>query len=160
MKISLASAALLTNSSENTLRRRIADGLLTRTIEDGPNGRAMIQFDAIKADCCVPLREEDFECIAKADQGNAEAQNTLALLFLSHAMPKKAVYWLELAIKQKDTDAMHWLGRCYIEGNGVSKDENLGFMWLSRAAAEGHVISREMMQTFREKVLRLSPATP
>lgn len=153
MKISLASATLLTDLSENTLRRRIANGVMVRTIEDGPNGRSMIPFDAIRPECCIPLEKEDHELIAEADQGDAAAQNDLALLFLSHAKPGKAVYWLELAIKQKHTDAMHWLGRCYMEGNGVARDENLGLMWLSRAAAEGHIISREMLQAFRNKVL-------
>lgn len=159
MKISLASAALLTNLSENTLRRRIANGVMIRTIEDAPNGRSMIPFDAIESECCVPLEEGDLELIAKADQGNSEAQNDLALLFLSHAKPKKAVYWLELAIKQKHTDAMHWLGRCYIEGNGVVQDANLGFMWLSRAAAEGHIISREIMRAIQQKIIRPEPST-
>ena len=159
MKISLASAILLTDLSENTLRRRIAAGVMVRTIEDRPNGRSMIPFDAIKSECCIPLEEGNFELITKADQGNAEAQNDLALLFLSCAKPKKAVYWLELAIKQKHTDAMHWLGRCYIEGNGVVQDENLGFMWLSRAAADGHIISRKMMRTICQKIIRSDPST-
>ena len=157
MKISLASAVSVTNLSENTFRRRIANGMLMRTIEEGPNGRSMIQFDAITGDCCIPLERDDLEVVIEADQGNADAQNDLALLFLSHAMPKKAVYWLELAAKQKHTDAMHWLGRCYIDGNGVTHDENLGFMWLSRAAAGGHIISKEMMQAFRESALQHVP---
>jgi len=77
----------------------------------------------------------------------------MALLFLSHKKSKNAVYWLELAIKQKHSDAMHWLGRCYIEGNGIDKNENLGLMWISKAAAEGHIISSEMMKAIRHKIL-------
>lgn len=126
---------------------------MTRTIEPGPNGRSMVPFEAVWPECCVPIQKDDFELIAQADAGNAEAQNDLALLFFSHARPKKAIYWLELAIKQKHTDAMHWLGRCYIEGNGLLRDENLGLMWLSRAAAEGHIISQEMMQDIKQKIL-------
>ena len=159
MKISLASATLLTDLSENTLRRRIANGVMVRTIEDRPNGRSMIPFNAIESECCIPLEKGDIELITEADQGNAEAQNDLALLFISHAKPKKAIYWLELAIKQKHTDAMHWLGRCYLEGNGVAQDANLGFMWLSRAAAEGHIISRKIMRIIQQKIIRPDPPT-
>jgi hypothetical protein len=153
MKISLATAVSITDLSENTLRRRIAQGVMTRTIEEGSNGRSMITFDTLKAECCFPLNDDDILLIEEADQGNSEAQNDLALLFLSHKKPRKAIYWLELAIKQKNKDAMHWLGRCYIEGNGITQDENLGLMWLAKAAAEGHFISREIMQLIRQKVM-------
>lgn len=129
---------------------------MTRTIEKGPNGRSMIPFEAIQHECCIPFKKHDLELIAKADEGVAEAQNDLALLFLSHSKPKHAIYWLELAIKHKHTDAMHWLGRCYIEGRGVAQDGNLGIMWLARAAAEGHVISRKMMLTIQQKIIRPS----
>ena len=132
---------------------------MTRTIEAVPNGRSMIPFAEIRAECCIPVQEDDLALIAEADNGKAGAQTDLALLFLSNGRPKNALHWLELAVKQKDTDAMHWLGRCYIEGTGLSRDENLGIMWLSRAAAEGHVISQEMMQGFRQKALRPDSAT-
>lgn len=154
MKISLASATSLTNLSENTLRRRIAAGQIIRTIENSPNGRSMIPFDAIRDECCIPIHDEDLELIAAADQGGGEAQNDLALLFLSQGHPKNAIYWLELAIKQKHTDAMYWLGRCYTDGNGVLREENIGLMWLARAASEGHVISQEMMRTLKQKIVR------
>jgi hypothetical protein len=157
MKISLASATSLTDLSENTLRRRIAQGVITRTIEDGPNGRSMIPFESIRHECCFAIKEDDLELIAAADQGVAAAQNDLALLFLSHSKAKQAIYWLELAIKQKNTDAMHWLGRCYIEGTGLARDENLGLMWLARAAAEGHIISGKMMEAIRQRALRPDP---
>lgn len=153
MKISLATAVSITDLSENTLRRRIAQGIMTRTIEEGSNGRSMISFDILKAECCFPLNDDDLTLIKEADQGISEAQNDLALLFLSHKKPRKAIYWLKLAIKQQNKDAMHWLGRCYIEGNGIAPDENLGLMWLAKAAAEGHFISREMMQSIRQKII-------
>jgi TPR repeat protein len=67
------------------------------------------------------------------------------LLFLANQQPASALYWLELAAGQGHTDAMHWLGRCHIEGNGLPKNEELGIMWLSKAAAHGHLISRYQM---------------
>lgn len=144
--ISIASAITLTEWSESTFRRRIADGALTRHFELGPSGRAMVDLDAIKSHACIPLEEDDGLLIQDADTGNGEAQNDLALLFLANNKPRAAIYWLELAAKQDYPDAMHWLGRCHIDGNGVLQDENLGMMWLAKAAAHGHAISRTQMQ--------------
>lgn len=144
--VSIASAITLTEWSESTFRRRIADGALTRHTEPGPSGRAMVDLDAIKSQSCIPLEEEDGTLIQDADMGNAEAQNDLALLFLANSKPRAAIYWLELAAKQDYPDAMHWLGRCHIDGNGVLQDENLGIMWLAKAAAHGHAISQAQMQ--------------
>lgn len=148
--ISIATVATLIDQSERTLRRRIADGALSRVVEDGGN-RTMIPFDAICNQIVIPMEAEDFELISCADAGNAEAQNNLALLFLSNGKPEIAIYWLELAAKQDHTDAMHWLGRCHIEGTGVPKDEDLGIMWLAKAAAHGHVISKEQIQIMKER---------
>lgn len=144
--ISIASAITLTEWSESTFRRRIADGFLTRHIEPGPGGRAMVDLESIKPHASIPLEEEDDQLIQDADAGNAEAENDLALLFLANGKPRAAIYWLELAAKQDYPDAMHWLGRCHIDGNGVLQDENLGMMWLAKAAAHGHAISQAQMQ--------------
>ena len=46
---------------------------------------------------------------------------------------------------------MHWLARCYLDGNGVAPDEYLGLMWLSRAAAHGHLISQGQLQAMRDR---------
>lgn len=149
--ISIASAITLTEWSESTFRRRIADGSLTRHFEPGPSGRAMVDLNAIKSQACIPVEEDDGLLILDADTGNAEAQNDLALLFLANNKPRAAIYWLELAAKQDYPDAMHWLGRCHIDGNGVLQDDNLGMMWLSKAAAHGHVVSQAQMQTMLNK---------
>ncbi len=145
--ISIASAITLTEWSESTFRRRIADGSLTRHFEPGPSGRAMVDLNVIKSHACIPVEEDDGPLILDADTGNAEAQNDLALLFLANNKPRGAIYWLELAAKQDYPDAMHWLGRCHIDGNGVLQDDNLGMMWLSKAAAHGHVVSQTQMKT-------------
>ncbi len=106
----------------------------------------MVDLEAIKPHACIPLEEDDGALIHDADMGNAEAQNDLALLFLANNKPRAAIYWLELATKQEYPDAMHWLGRCHIDGNGVLQDQNLGMMWVAKAAAHGHAISQAQMQ--------------
>lgn len=148
--ISIISATTLTNRSERTLWRWIADGTLKRGPDDAAHGRTTVHLDSVKPYLCLPVGAEDWDLIISADVGNAEAQNDLALLFLSHGKPESAIYWLDLAAKQDYADAMHWMGRCYIEGKGLPKDENLGIMWLSKAAAHGHVISQAQMQAMRD----------
>lgn len=151
--ISIASAVTLTEWSDSTFRRRIADGVLQRLVESGGGGRIMVDFDSIRPHICISLEEEDIELLSRADAGQAEAQNDLALLFLQNDKPRSAIYWLELAAKQDYADAMHWLGRCYIDGNGVVKDENMGIMWIAKSAAAGHKISQALMQTMRDRFI-------
>jgi hypothetical protein len=151
--ISIQSAVTLTGRSERTLWRWIADGTLIRATEDAPNGKTMVYLASIRPHISIPMESEDFDLIVRADKGNAEAQNDLGLLFLSNGQPEKALYWLNLAAEQNYADAMHWLGRCYIDGTGVARDDNLGTMWLSKAAAYGHMISQAQMQTMRESLV-------
>lgn len=149
--ISIASATTLTEWSESTFRRRIADGSLKREFESGPSGRAMVSLEAIWPHISIPLEDDDVPLIKDADSGSAEAQNDLALLFLANKKPRGAIYWLELAAKQEHPDAMHWLGRCHLEGNGVLQNDNLGMMWLAKAAVRGHIVSQAQMQAMRDK---------
>ncbi len=147
--VSLQATATLTEWSERTIRRRVADGSLKCAIDNDAYYKTMICFDSIKNDICIPLSPDDIELIKSADSGDAKAQNDLALLFLENNKLKSAIYWLELSAKQKLTDAMHLLGCCYLEGNGVPKDENLAIMWIAKAASLGHPIALAQMQSIR-----------
>lgn len=147
--VSLQAAATLTEWSERTLRRRIADGRLKCAGDNKAHYKTMICFEAIKQDVCIDLDADDIELIQNADAGNAKAQNDLALLFLENNKPKSAVYWLELAAKQHYTDAMHMLGRCYLEGKGLARDDNLALMWIAKAASLGHPIALAQIRSIR-----------
>jgi len=147
--VSLQAAITLTECSERTLRRRLADGSLRCAADNGAYFKTMICFDSIKHDICIPLNPDDIELIKNADSGNAKAQNDLALLFLEHNKLKSAVYWLELAAKQQLADAMHLLGRCYLEGNGLPKDDSLALMWIAKSASLGHSIALAQIQSIR-----------
>lgn len=148
-RISLPAAITLTAWSERTFYRKFANGSMARETE---NGRSAIPFDLIKPHLCIPLEPEDLSVVESADAGDAEAQNDLALIFLSNDKPKGAIYWLELAAKRDFADAMNLLGRCHISGSGVPKDENIGIMWLAKAAALGHVISLRQMESMRNNL--------
>jgi len=148
--ISIGSAITLTEWSDKTLRRRIADRSIDGKVERSGSGRMMVDFAGINPHICIPLDDEDIELVMEADSGKAAAQNDLALLFLENGKAKSAIYWLELAAKQDYPDAMHWLARGYLDGNGVAKNENLGLMWLAKAAAAGHKLSQAQMQVMRD----------
>ena len=150
--ISLAAAITLTEWSERTFWRRFADGSVKKEVEGG-NGKSMVHLDSIKPYIAMPLEADDFALLRLADRGDAAAQNDLALIFLANGKPRGAIAWLELAARQDHADAMHWLARCYLEGNGVVRDDNLGMMWLSRAAAHGHLISENQLQLMRQRFI-------
>lgn len=147
--VSLQAATTLTEWSERTIRRRLADGSLKCAADNGTYYKTMICFDSIKHDLCVALDPDDIKLIENADSGDASAQNDLALLFLENNKLKSAVYWLELAAKQQVADAMHLLGRCYLEGKGLAKDDNLAMMWIAKAASLGHSIALAQIQSLR-----------
>lgn len=145
--LSLQTATTLTEWSLRTIRRRLADGTLQCAADNDAYYKTMIRFDSIKPDICITLTPDDIELIKSADSGDAAAQNDLALLFLEQNKPKSAVYWLELAAKQQVADAMHLLGHCYLEGSGLSKDDNLAMMWIAKAASLGHSIALAQIQS-------------
>jgi TPR repeat protein len=147
--VSLQAATTLTEWSERTIRRRVADGSLQCAANNEAHYKTMICFDSIKRDICIALAPDDIELLNNADSGDATAQNDLALLFLEQNKPKSAVYWLELAAKQSFADATHLLGCCYLEGNGLAKDDNLAMMWIAKAASLGHSIALAQIQSIR-----------
>lgn len=151
--ISLAAAITLTEWSERTFWRRFADGSVKKEVEGGGNGKSMVHLDSIKPYIAMPLDADDFALLRLADRGDAAAQNDLALIFLANGKPRGAIAWLEMAARQEHADAMHWLARCYLEGNGVARDDNLGMMWLSKAAARGHLISESQLRVMRERFI-------
>jgi TPR repeat protein len=147
--VSLQATTTLTEWSERTIRRRVADGSLKCAADNEAQYKTMICFDSIKHDICIDLNPDDIELLKAADSGDAKAQNDLALLFLDNNKLKSAVYWLELAAKQNFTDAMHLLGCCYLEGNGLPKDDSLAIMWIAKAASLGHPIALAQIQSIR-----------
>ncbi len=150
-RISLPAAITLTEWSERTFFRKFADGSLSR---ERVNGKLVIPLPLIEPHLCISLEPEDLQVLEKADVGDAEAQNDLALIFMANAKPKSAVYWLELAARQNYADAMNLLARCYAIGDGVAQDDNIGMMWLAKAAALGHIISQGQMQGMRDMIYR------
>ena len=146
--ISLDSAIIVTDTSKRTLWRRISEGKIARQ-ENDERGRAMLDFKGILPMLCVSIASEDHELFINADAGDSEAQNDLALLFLESDRPDIALHWLRLASTQEHADAMANLGKLYIKGDGIPKNDNLGLMWLARSAAFGHVIAEQQLAALK-----------
>lgn len=152
----LTTVMALTGWSKRTLWRRISNGTVIREEPEDGEKVTKLSFKDLKAHICVPLTEEDFELVKRADEGNAEAQTDLALIFLANNEYKGAIFWLELAAKQNYSAAMHLIGTCHLHGNGIEKNANLGLMWLAKAAAHGHVIAQEQINSLTGQVLTRS----
>lgn len=144
----LTTVMALTGWSKRTLWRRVSDGTVVR--EDLSEGEKItkLRFNALTQHLCIPISDEDFGLIDQADAGDPEAQTDLAVLFLANDEFKGAMFWLESAAKKDYSEAMHLIGMCHLLGKGFSKNENLGVMWLAKAAAAGHVIAQEQMNAF------------
>lgn len=147
--ISLTAAATLTEWSERTFWRRFRDGSIERHIRDG---KAVVQFGAIASHACLPLATEDLALIVQADAGDPCAQSDLALLFLEYKKTKGALAWLTLAAKQDNANAMYLLGRLYIDGIDGDKDENLGLMWLCKAASLHEQFASAVLRSIRQRL--------
>ena len=93
---------------------------------------------ALLAIClCLPLIGDDaakkkFEATkAKAEKGDAEAQNSLGVMYFSgEGVPedvKEAVKWYSNAAEQGYALAQFYLGNMYRTGTGVQKDDVTSF---------------------------------
>src|ERR1700733_4917969 len=77
-----------------------------------------------------------------AEQGSAEAQYNMGLLFLDgHGVPQstaEAANWFRRAAEQDYTQAQHNLGAMYGSGQGVKRDYIQAYKWLNLCAAKGN----------------------
>lgn len=81
------------------------------------------------------------ELNASALEGDSAAQNALGEMFYYGDEIERdldqAVFWFKEAAKQKHPDAMYNLGICFINGEGIEKNENTGKGFIRQAAKLG-----------------------
>ena len=107
---------------------------------------------------------------SKANQGDANAQFNLALLYY-HGVgtpqdSKQAVYWYTKAAEQGHVNAQYSLGSLYYDGYGeeVPQDSKQAFFWYTKAAEQGYYFAKKnrdkmlemMSQSQIEEVQKLS----
>ena len=91
----------------------------------------------------IKLQEQAFElCRQSAEQGNAEAQNSLGFMFQTGKGVlqdyKKAVEWYKKSAEQGNAEAQNNLGFMYSEGYGVLQDYKLAAEWIQKSAEQGN----------------------
>jgi TPR repeat protein len=144
--ISLDATIAITALSRRTWWRRISQGAVNR-VSDDERGRAMLSWVEVMQHICIPIESEDLVYILRADAGQADAQNDIGQLFSIAGKHESALYWLRHAVQQDHPDAMQWLGSCYLRGAGVPRDENLGLMWIAKAASHNHTIAQAQINS-------------
>ena len=142
---SLGAVMSMTGWSERTVWRRLSAGSILRADQPSSGSRVMVSWHSVEPHVRLTLDRDNRALLGRADAGDIESQNDIALVFMEHGMPVGAAYWLQQAARGGHADAMHWLGRCYLGGEGLAQDRNMGLMWLARSACAGHLISDALL---------------
>jgi hypothetical protein len=86
---------------------------------------------------------------SKANQGDANAQYTLALMYENGTGiprdPRYAIYWYAKAAQQGHVEAQYRLGTIYRYGYGdevLLLDFKKAVYWITKAAEQGHLIAQ------------------
>jgi hypothetical protein len=143
--ISLSTASSIIGCSKRTLWRHIEQGSLAPLPVGEPGKPRRVHLEDVLPLCALPLESDAPAIIAAADSGDPLAQCELAILFLNARRPAEAITWFTFSAKQFYADAMCFLGRHYLSGEGVPRDEKAGLMWLSRAATREHPVARALI---------------
>jgi len=87
----------------------------------------------------------------KANQGDADAQFNLALLYYTGlGIPQDrryAIFWYTKAAEQGHIQAQYFLGKLYNFGDGIEvrQDFKLAVYWLTKAAEQGHIQAQYLL---------------
>jgi TPR repeat protein len=93
-----------------------------------------------------------------AEQGNAEAQETLGGMYLAGngvaQDSKEAVKWYRLAAAQGYRTASYNLGLMYEQGKGVARNSVLAYMWFDIGVAQGFVFAASPRDSFSKTLTK------
>ena len=144
--ISLSTAATLTGLTKRTLWRHIDSGRLTVANPNEPGEKAHVHLEEILALSGLTIDPEYHPTIVDADRGDPIAQCDLGIHLLMNNRPADAIPWFERSANAFYPDAMCWLGRAYLSGNGVELNLETGVQWIDTAARKGHPLGQAMHQ--------------
>ena len=97
-------------------------------------------------------KEGDFkDCLAKAKQGDSEAQYSLGIMYNDGdgilKNYKKAVHWVTKSAKQGHDYAQAYLGLMYQEGRGVPLDYQKSIYWYKKSVKQGNIFAQATLGT-------------
>ncbi|MBK1709801.1 tetratricopeptide repeat protein [Marichromatium gracile] len=144
--IYLNTAATITGLTRRTLWRYIKDGRL-HPVEESGSGKARLDLGEALALCGAQLDSDEEALVLAADAGEPEAQCDLGVWLLERERPKAARDWFRLAARAGHADAMCWLGRDLLLGEGGAPDQAEGMRWLHQAAALELPLAVELVTT-------------
>ena len=73
-----------------------------------------------------------------AQSGDPDAAEALALLFMGKRSDAEAFYWMEIAADMGESRIAGFLGRTYLSGKTVPRDEARGAYWVLRSLDDGN----------------------
>ena len=85
------------------------------------------------------------DLITAANQGYAQAQYALGVIYGQGTNYKKAFEWYTKAANQGYAPAQNLLGAMYAEGYGVSQDDAKAMEWYTKAAEQGDAFTQFML---------------
>ncbi len=145
--VSALTAGMLTGKNDRTIRRWCDD----RVISAVPGvGKSKYGIPMAEIASHIPVQwDRDRSLMAvRADQGDAEAMNEVALYFMAEDQYELAFPWFRLSAEKGHADAQHWLSKCYFKGWGTEQNKALGLRWLGEAANNGHAIAQDQVKAF------------
>ena len=148
--VSLVTAAAITTVSKRTWWRRIEQGKV-KSCATKPSVQARLLLSDVLADVSISVTPNDIDRILCADAGDADAQNDVGQMFLVAGNPKAALYWFQKSANQENPQSMQCLGQCYINGEGIYKNNYLGLMWIAKAASLGDVIAKTQIDDILQR---------
>ena len=104
-----------------------------------------------------------YELASTSGYAPASVQYALVLLYNVVAQDNvelnlsKGIKLLQEAVKEKLPMAHHFLGRCYLEGNGVEVDKSMAFIHFQAAANRGYGPSQLLVANFYAQGVLASP---
>ncbi len=145
--VGIQTASMLTGKTERTIRRWHDDGTIA-SAKDHATNRVIIPMDEIAPHIPAQWDKDRSLMAVRADQGNAEAMNEVALYFMTEDQYELAFPWFHLAAEKGHPDAQHWLSKCYFKGWGTEQNKALGLRWLGESANNEHAIAQAQIKAF------------
>ncbi|MTW22092.1 sel1 repeat family protein [Allochromatium palmeri] len=141
--ISLSTAVALTGLTKRTLWRYIESGRLTVATPTAPGEKAHVHLQDILTLSGLTVAPEDHPTLVDADRGDPIAQCDLAILLMNQR-PADAIPWFQRSANAFYPDAMCWLARAYLSGQGIECNLETGVQWIDKAAHKGHPLGQAL----------------